>query len=241
MTERRFRLDGSLAVGGIVPLPDRVTKHLEVLRLAAGDRVVLFDGVGREADAVLLGDARARVEVVRDRAEPWHVVLVLGMPRASKLDELLRGVTEAGATQVRLFTAARSVAQPDEARLAHKRERWTRILDEAARQSERVRVPTLTSPGSLDEALDALPEGARVLALDPRDGAPFEDALGVGGAPIVLVVGPEGGLSPGELALLDRRGAIRARAALPVLRVETAAVVLTALAVLRARGSPQTR
>ncbi|GAB4207617.1 MAG: 16S rRNA (uracil(1498)-N(3))-methyltransferase [Sandaracinaceae bacterium] len=235
MTERRFRVDAALVAGARVSLPAAVGKHVRVLRLAVGDRVVLFDGAGREADAVLLDGLDARVEEVRAVVEPWSVVLVLGLPRALKLDDVLRGVAEVGASEVRLFVAARSVSNPEEGRLGHKRERWRRILEEAARQSERARVPTLTGPTSLEEALAELPGGARLVALDAREGVPIDAALGPPGVPIVLVIGPEGGLAPDELAILDRRGAIRARAALPVLRVETAAVVFTALGVLHAR------
>lgn len=231
MTERRFRVEGPLVGGALVALPEAVRRHARVLRLVEGDRVVLFDGRGHEADATLEGEA-ARVGEVRGLSEAWRVVLVLALPRASTLDDLLRGVTEVGASEVRLFHAARSVAQPDAGRVAHKRERWERIAEEAARQSERALVPRVLGPGTLDEALADLPPDARLVALDARAGSSLEDALGPPGAALVLVVGPEGGLDARELDLLVARGAVPARASLPVLRVETAAVVLTALGVL---------
>jgi 16S rRNA (uracil1498-N3)-methyltransferase len=235
MTERRFLVEGPLVEGAEVALSEGALRHAGVLRLSPGDEVVLFDGRGHEAGATLLGAGTARIGEVRSAGEPWRVVLVLALPRASKLDDLLRGVTEVGASEVRLFAAARSVVQPDAGRVAHKRERWERIAEEAARQSERTVVPRVVGPSSLAEALADAPPGARIVALDARAGASLEEALGATAAPLYLVVGPEGGLDAGELAWLVTRGAVLGRAALPVLRVETAALVLTALGVLSRR------
>jgi 16S rRNA (uracil1498-N3)-methyltransferase len=237
MTERRFRVEGPFNEGSRVALGARAERHAKVLRLGAGEAVVLFDGEGREADATLVseGDAlEALVERVRTQREPWHVVLVAGLPKAAVLEQLLRGVTEAGVSELRLFVAERSVAQADADRAAKKLERWRRIVEEAARQSERARVPSLSLHDGLREALGPRPEGVVLLATDAREGADVREILATRAEAYVLVVGPEGGLSPAELSLVTAAGGALARAPLPVMRVETAAAVLTALAVLAA-------
>ncbi|MBX7192138.1 MAG: 16S rRNA (uracil(1498)-N(3))-methyltransferase [Sandaracinaceae bacterium] len=235
MTERRFRVEALGEVGERVPLADAAARHASVLRLRAGDEVVLFDGRGGEALASLedeAGELSGRLLERRQAREPWHVVLIVGMPKASALEELLRGATEAGASEVRLFGAARSVVRLDELRAPKKLERWRRILDEASRQSERAIVPTLSIHTSLAQAIAVLPEGARVAALDAREGRDLAEVLGAGALARVIVIGPEGGLDDEELGVLEARGGARARAPLPVLRVETAAVVATALAAM---------
>ncbi len=241
MTERRFRVEGALEAQATVPLSASTARHVEVLRLEPGAAIVLFDGRGVEADAVLArvdGALVARVVRRREVVEPWHVSLILGMPKASVLDGLVRGVTEVGVSELVLFEAARSSARLAEERLDHKLARYLRIVEEAARQSERARAPSLVFARTLEEALDRSPPTAGIVALDAREGTDLGAALGASAAPRTLVIGPEGGLDPGELALAVRRGATLARASLPVLRVETAAVVLSALAVLAARSAP---
>ncbi|MFO0710215.1 MAG: RsmE family RNA methyltransferase [Sandaracinus sp.] len=161
MTERRFRVEALGEVGERVPLADAAARHASVLRLRAGDEVVLFDGRGGEALASLedeAGELSGRLLERRQAREPWHVVLIVGMPKASALEELLRGATEAGASEVRLFGAARSVVRLDELRAPKKLERWRRILDEASRQSERAIVPALSIHTSLAQAIAVLPE-----------------------------------------------------------------------------------
>ncbi len=245
MTERRFHIDRALTVGGEVTLPDAAARHARVLRLGPGAPIVLFDGRGNEAEATLTGDGTARVLSLRAALEPWRVVLVAALPKATALDALLRGATEAGASELRLFAAARSVSQPDAARAAHKLERARRVVEEAARQSERAIVPPLRLDASLEGALQDRGEASLLLALDARAGEDLEEVLGPSCSEIWLVLGPEGGLDPAELAGLEARGARCVRAALPVLRVETAAAVLTARAVLASgrnrRETPQMR
>ena len=241
MTERRFRIEAPLVPGQSVRLEPRIAQHAKVLRLAAGDRVVLFDGLGSEADATLAGEGEgwlAFVEQVREAREPWDVVLVAGVPKAGALEALLRGATEAGVSEVRLFVAERSVAHPDGERASRKRERWRRIVEEAARQSERARVPSVCWSEGLLEALGPRTGRESIVALDARAGVDLRSILRHPARTRVLVLGPEGGLSPAEIALVVARGGVLARAPLPVLRVETAACVLTALAALASAPEP---
>ncbi len=235
MTERRFRVDGALVENARVVLSTAAAKHARVLRLDVGATVRLFDGEGGEADARIAsveGGIAVDVLAVRRASERWHVVLVVGMPKAAVLEPLLRGATEAGASEIRLFEASRSVAHAEGDRAARKLERWSRIVEEAARQSERARVPPLSLHRSLADALASRPSQASLVGLDARRGEDLRAALGRAAEARMIVLGPEGGLSDTELDEIVALGGAIGRAALPVMRVETAAVVATALAVL---------
>ncbi|MBX3251584.1 MAG: RsmE family RNA methyltransferase, partial [Myxococcales bacterium] len=121
---RRFFVPALAPVGETLALPEGVLHHLEVLRLGDGARFVLFDGGGEEARVVREG-GRARVES-RASAEATgrRVVLVLGMPKGTKLDEIVRMTTELGVYAIHLAHTAHAVARPDEARAQKKVERW---------------------------------------------------------------------------------------------------------------------
>ena len=111
-------------------------------------------------------------------------------------------------------------------------ERWRRIAGEAARQCGRADVPEVVEPVGLAAALAAVPAGHRLVVLHGPGGLPLE-ALGLAGAPgVALVVGPEGGLTEGELAACEAAGAVRGALGPRTLRAETAAIA--GLAVLQA-------
>jgi 16S rRNA (uracil1498-N3)-methyltransferase len=215
-----------------------------VHRLAAGDRLLLFDPEERleaEGEIVELERDRLRVRLARPRAttrlaaRPLTVIQCL--PKGAKLDAVVRDATELGATRVVVAVAARSVRRPD------KLDRWRRIALEAARQCLRGDVPELLGPlpfsDALSEALaDAQAEHAGAIAciLHPEGGASFAAVLG-GASPdaaVCLAIGPEGGFEPGELAAAEQLGFVRVTLGRFVLRTETAcAAALGAVAAFR--------
>jgi 16S rRNA (uracil1498-N3)-methyltransferase len=225
--------------GGEVTLDAEAAHHARVLRLASGAAVVLFDGRGRECDArlVALDDGAGRCDAGPSRASTGvgrRVVLVQCLPKGDKLELIVRMATEIGVASLVLAHGARSVARPDRKRAAAQLERLSRIAQEAARQSERALVPTIEAPVTLADAASRAPESALRIALVP--GAPRTLAELVGAArstaEVWLVVGPEGGLEPGELAALEARGYVAASLGTTTLRVETAAPIGVALAVM---------
>ncbi|HJL06809.1 MAG TPA: RsmE family RNA methyltransferase [Polyangiaceae bacterium LLY-WYZ-15_(1-7)] len=227
MSARRFPVPDLPAVGATFVLPPETRRHVEVLRLPPGTPLVLFDGAGREADAVLLEGGAARVEALRERVDPGRrVVLVQALPKGGKADEIVRMATELGVAAIHFVETARTVPRLQGPRAAKKRARWSRIAEEAARQSERATVPTLAGPEPLEALLDAPPEGAaRLVAWARQDarGWPAPDAEAW------IAVGPEGGFAPAELEAFDRAGWGRVSLGAHVLRVDTAAVCAVAL------------
>lgn len=230
-TPRRLLCHPLPAAGEVTELDAAATKHAAVLRLGVGDAVILFDGEGGEADAVIEASGErlvCRVGARREVPPRPRVVLVQCMPKGAKLDDIVRATTEIGVSEIRLAHAARAVARPDEARAQKRMERLSKIAREAARQSLRADVPTVTRPAPLLDVAAQAPDGAVKLAF-VIGGRGSVEACVDPTRETWLVVGPEGGLSPDEVDALVGLGYRGVGLAGPVLRVETAAPVVVAL------------
>lgn len=209
-----------------------------VLRLSLGDALEVFDGNGRafparveqlaEGSAVLsLGPAAARARVRRS------ITVVQGLPKAEKLEWILQKGTELGATAFAPVATERCVVKLSPERASERQKRWAKIVEEAARQCGRYDVPVVQVAQPLALAVAALPRGTRVLVLDEEEKRTRLSAAVASlepGAPVALVIGPEGGLSRAEVLELSASGAIPVTLGERVLRTETAS--MAALAVL---------
>jgi 16S rRNA (uracil1498-N3)-methyltransferase len=234
----RFFVAGPLAAAARIALPGDAARHVRVLRLRAGDAIVLFDGTGGEFPARIVAAGRAGVEVeLGERADierepPLAVTLVQGISSGERMDTTIQKAVELGAAAIRPVLAARSQAQLDAARAAARLEHWRRVAIAACEQCGRNRIPPIEPPASLGECCAKLPEGAVRLLLSPRGSARLRDAVPPGTREIVLAAGPEGGFDESEEALLQKAGFITVRLGPRVLRTETAA--LAALAAVNA-------
>lgn len=240
MTER-LRVDASLVRGGegeAAALPREAAHHLRVARVPWGTRVVLFDGSGFERDATL--DAGGATVTLAALARPGvgadgaRVTWIQGYPKGDKLDTIVRQATELGVAALWPVYTARSVPLERNARSAPRLERWTRIAEEAARQSGRADVPELRAAAPLDEALAALVDGGvRVVAWE-ASATPLARAVPPGArGPVAVVAGPEGGLDAAEVARCEARGFVTVSLGPRILRAETVApALLAALSVL---------
>jgi len=235
MTLHRFFAIGPVAASGRLPLAPSDVHHIrDVLRLVAGDEVVLaYAGVATrvrltEVDDDVTGTAEA---VLPSRSLP-SVTLVQGIPKGDKMDTIVRQVTELGVSRVVPFAAERSVVRLDAARAAARTERWRRIAAEAAKQSQRSSVPVVDPPVTLAKVLSFLEGLGIVLCWEEATEAPGM-AAAVAALPgcdgVAVVVGPEGGLTPEEAAAFLAVGAVKASLGDTVLRTETAGVVAPAL------------
>jgi 16S rRNA (uracil1498-N3)-methyltransferase len=235
-----------IAVSGIAPgerrLDGDAAHYLaHVHRLAPGETFVAFDPAARlESPGEILRIDRDAVSVRLGPSEPARVVppfdatLVQCAGKGDKVDDVVRSTTALGVRAIVVAESSRSVARVESDRAAKKRERWRAIALDAARQSGRGDVPEIDGPRPLADALSALrAHPATKLCLDPRALTTFSSVTHAGGSPIVLLVGPEGGLTDDELALADRAGFLRVRFGPFVLRTELAASA--ALAALLAR------
>lgn len=217
--------------------PEESAHAARVLRLRPGEEVRLLDGHSLWTAKLESVDAKATVARVGERCPspepPCHVTLFQGLPKADKLELITQKGTELGMGELWPVVMERSVARPDEK--GKKAERLSRIALEAAKQSGRARVPDIRPPLSFAQALDkAGQEGYDLIlvAWEEEHALPLSRAVLAHGTPrkALIVIGPEGGISPREWEALHARGAVSVTLGRRILRTETAG--LCALSVL---------
>ena len=207
-------------------------KFHKVLRMASGDRVAVLTGDGRLVTCELVGRGCQPLETLRPQTESQRsVVLALGLPKPDNLEESVRMATEMGVSKFVVFPADRSVVKWDSGKAEQKTERLKRIAREAAEVSFRARLPAIVWRQSLAALLEEHPT-AIVLSEVEGIGQTLSNAIGSmdPSAEIVLMIGPEGGWAPREVALIGARAVTLGPR---VLRVDTAAAAACALALLQ--------
>lgn len=222
-----------------------------VRRIRPGESLVISDGSGTVADCMVeSADKRtltARVTARSTVARPApEVIVVQAIPKSERSELAVELATEAGADAVIAWQAQRCVARWDGDRAGKGLRRWRAVARSAARQSRRPWIPEVDGPVSTAQLCAMLAERTEALALVLHESAdrtladlPVAQAPSIILAPsILLMVGPEGGVSDDELAALSAAGAQPVRLGPTVLRTSTAAAVaLGALGVLTTRWS----
>lgn len=228
-TRRRLHVPPE-RIEGDVARPDAASLHYlaDVLRLPTGSAVEVFDGAGSTWQATFTGEALQLGER-RPAPGPGAVVwLAFALARGEKADWIVQKGTELGVSRMVPWQAERSVVRLEPGRAAERAGRWRRIAEEAARQCGRADVPEVAVPATLEAAL-AVPAGFSRVAFHAGTGAPLAEVVRPGPAGWLLVVGPEGGLSDGEVQSCLDAGCTLATLGPRVLRAETAAVLAAAL------------
>ncbi len=222
------RIDGARGLLG----PESRRYLADVLRLAPGARIEVFDGRGGRYDArIEEGFEAVRLGPREDVPAPEvEIALLPALAKGEKMDLVVQKATELGVARILPFAAERSVVRLDASRGEERAARWSRIAEQAARQSGRADVPEVRPPVPLAQALADLAPGTRAFVFHPGGG--HVDA-GAAAASLAAVVGPEGGLTDAELRDCEAAGALRASLGPRTLRAETAAIV--AVALLQAR------
>jgi 16S rRNA (uracil1498-N3)-methyltransferase len=234
----RVHCDAPLEGGREVVLPESAAQHVaKVLRLRAGDPLVLFDGRGRdhEAEIVSIVQGRVTARVLERRAgvaaSPLAITLVQGVSRAERMDLTLQKATELGVHAIAPVLTARGVVRLDGEQAVRKLRHWRSIVVSACEQSGRSVVPEVRPCATLSSFLaEPAQAGTRIL-LDPA-GAHSLASLADPGASLELLIGPEGGLDESERAAAREAGFQSVRVGPRILRTETAG--LAALAILQA-------
>jgi 16S rRNA (uracil1498-N3)-methyltransferase len=240
MRVNRAYVDASLTVGTRLALPDSAAAHLiRVLRLGVGDACVLFNGDGHDHDArIVAADKRgAEVEIIAtrevDNESPLRIVLVQGIARGEKMDWILQKATELGVAAFVPVNSDRSEVKLDGERAGKRLAHWQSVVVSACEQSWRPRVPEVSPPQALASALATLPSESLRCMLDPDAHNDIATIAPPDGRSVVLAIGPEGGWSPRDRAVLADAGFIGLRLGPRILRTETAGIA--AIAALQAR------
>lgn len=205
-------------------------KHARVLRLKAGEEVLVCDGQGRECLCAVSDISEGQVcLVVKNRQESATEAAVrasiyMAFSKGDKLEHVIQKATELGAWEIIAFPSARCVSRPDDKSIQKKLERWHKIAASAAEQSGRGVVPRVLTVGSFSEAVKrATTADKAILFYENERAVTLKMSLETGMYHTVsLLTGPEGGLEAAEVAQAKEAGMDICTLGKRILRCETA-------------------
>jgi 16S rRNA (uracil1498-N3)-methyltransferase len=233
MTAPRFFCPVPLAASTHIDLPAELAHHaIRVLRLKDGADIVLFDGTGGEYPARLSitgkkGSALTGQHVQAECELKGHITLVQGIAAGDKMDWIIEKAVELGAMRVAPIAARRSVLQLTGERLEKRLQHWNRVAVAASEQCGRNQIMTVLPPSSLqDYLMQSRSAGELLLVCHPDSNDSLAQALSPSRTHITILVGPEGGWAPDELAMTEAADLHRVRFGRRVLRTETAGLAL---------------
>ena len=248
MTAPVFLVDPARLAGGDVVVVDGAEgRHAAaVRRMRVGEPLILADGVGRLAECVVAGVSRDRVECAVlsrrqvPRAQP-RLVVVQALAKGQRAELAVEGLTEVGVDVIVPWAAARCVVHWPPERAANGVARWRSTSREAAKQARRAWLPEVADLTSTEDAERVLRGAALGVVLHESAARSLAEVDVPAVGDVVLVVGPEGGLTEGELDGFAASGAAAYRLGPTVLRTSTAGVVGAAVLLARTpRWAPHT-
>jgi 16S rRNA (uracil1498-N3)-methyltransferase len=210
-----------------------------VKRIGAGEQVLLTDGVGHRATAVVegvgLGVLRLRLQAIALEPQPdSRFVLVQALAKGDRDEQAIEAATELGVDEVVPWQAARSIVIWRGERAARSLRKWESVVLAATKQSRRTRVPLVSEPADRAAVITRIEAAALSLVLHEEAQQPLAGLALPESGDVVVIVGPEGGVAPDELGAFVSAGAVPVRLGLNVLRSSSAGPA--ALAVLSAAG-----
>ncbi|GGU41011.1 16S rRNA (uracil(1498)-N(3))-methyltransferase [Streptomyces lavendofoliae] len=234
MTAPVFLVDR--VTGGTVVLDGPEGRHaVAVRRLRVGEEIVLTDGAGAGAYgtvAAVEGKDRLEVAVAEVRTEPEpspRITVVQALPKGDRGELAVETMTETGVDAIVPWAASRCITQWKGDRGLKALGKWRATAREAGKQSRRLRFPDVADAASTKQVARLLAEADFAAVLHEEGAEPLAGAELPASGDIVLVVGPEGGVAPDELAAFAEAGAKPYRLGRSVLRTSTAGTAATAL------------
>ena len=232
----RFHCPGALRSGLSFDLPAGAARHVQVLRLQPGDEITLFNGEGGEFTATIERMGRSEVGVTVkehaaiEREAPRGIHLALGMPANERMDWLVEKATELGVASIQPLMTAHAVVRLAGERADKKRAHWEAIAMAACEQCGRNRIPQIHPVQGYSKWLEAQSaSAAQRLVLSLAEGTrDIAHAVAPAGE-VVVLSGPEGGLSRDEDAQARAAGFAPVTLGARVLRAETAALAALVL------------
>jgi 16S rRNA (uracil1498-N3)-methyltransferase len=210
--------------------PDQRHYLVRVLRLTIGDRFIVLNGQGKSWIAQLTDGGATCLEALPPESN-WgpRVTLLLALPKQG-FDEVVRQATELGVSEIQPVLSQRTILKPSDNKL----DRWQRIAQEAAEQSERLWVPQIQSPLDLKPALSRSAPGYICTARGNPPSLAHRLAQRLAAAPIetqtlTIAIGPEGGWTPAEVELAQNLDYEAVSLGAGILRAVTAPLAVLAI------------
>jgi 16S rRNA (uracil1498-N3)-methyltransferase len=243
MTDPVFVHPGVAAVtpGQQIVLDGEEARHAVVVkRIRVGERILLTDGAGASVTGVVSAADKTTLtldvdEARRSQPDLPRVVVVQAIPKGDRGELAVEMLTEVGVDEIVPWAASRCVAVWKGDRAAKSLAKWRATARESAKQARRTWFPEVTDMVGTDEVARRLEKASVPVVLHEAASGPLADIPVPGRAEIVIVVGPEGGISDEELAAFAAVGAEPVRLGSSVLRTSTAGVAATAALLARTR------
>lgn len=213
----------------------------KVMRMQPGDKIVCINQEQRAVlcvlESVTLNEVTASIkeELFANTELPISVTIAQGLPKGDKLDFIVQKGTELGAVGFLPFSAARSIVKWDAKKGAKKRERLEKIAKESAEQSYRLMVPTIFTSSSSKQLTEWINTFTSCVVLAEEKAKANETSAFATqlqelspGDSLLVIVGPEGGITNEELEEFERAGAKSCGLGPRILRTETASLAALA-------------
>lgn len=206
---------------------------LNVLRLSVGDRVTVFDGAGREGQAVIESSSGSKAKLKISSTSttpppPCAITLAQAVPKGKNMDLIVQKAVELGAARIVPLLSDRTVVQVDSGDATKKKEKWSAIALEACKQCGQNHLPEVAAPMTPKAFAEQLEKGdLHLIASLQPDARPIKTVLSeYGKTPkrVTIFVGPEGDFTPAEIALAKSYGCQPVTLGPIILRTETAAI-----------------
>ncbi len=228
----RFYASPDSVIGGKIVLRGREAHHArDVMRLKAGDDIVVFDGSGKEyygiIDKVLKEEVAIKIEKVVDiKPDDRRLTLVQAIPKLNRMDTIIEKATELGVGRVIPVVTARTIVQAVALKAGLKAERWRKIAVTASKQCGRATIPVINEIIRFEDSLafikdhelaviPCLCEGAESIKSILNDSAARS---------AIAFIGPEGDFTEDEVSSARAKGAAAVSLGREVLRSDTAAI-----------------
>lgn len=232
-SSRVYAPDAATAQSIVVLPPDEAHHLKHVLRMSAGDEVGVFDGAGHEWSGRIVSADRSTVKVelvapaAATREPAVHLILAIGLLKGDQMDAVVREATMLGAAEI-VPMATAHVTVSGKARETEKAiTRWTRVAIASARQCNRAVVPAIAPMTSFEAVLTRTVRDEAIIAVEPARVADLgTNPPYVRPARALVLVGPEGGWSAGEIEMARKSGARPRQLGPRTLRAESAPIVL---------------
>lgn len=214
-----------------------------VLRMRAGEKILVSEG-GKShlCEIETIGEAAVTARILeenyRETELPVKIYLFQGLPKSDKLELIIQKAVELGVCEIVPVEMHRSVVKLDEKKKESRRARWQAIAESAAKQSKRNTIPIVSDVLSYKQAMEKAMEMGLFLV-------PYENERGMEatkealakmerGTSVGVLIGPEGGFEPKEIALAKEAGGLCVSLGARILRAETAAITAVGMCMLHA-------
>jgi len=236
---QRYFVAPTAIQGQTVTITGEDVKHIvRVMRMEVGDAVIVCNGTGQafRTELTELGDGvvegRIVEEIARDPEPLVQITLAQGLPKGDKMELIVQKGTEAGISRFLPVDMSRCIVQYDAKKEQKRRERWQKIAKEAAEQSHRNLIPPVSDGVSFKQLVGTFAAYDLVLVpyeMEQTQG--LRDALNAAGDEIrrvLVLIGPEGGIAPEEIARAVEAGAVPVTLGPRIVRTETASLLTAA-------------